>query len=93
MRTPTQPHSLFHTLRRPDLTEKDMWGMSPIDQMICRIQFRRASYQGFYTPPTADRRWIEYPSYNGGTDWGGVAVDPRRGVIVASTPVLGLRPV
>jgi quinoprotein glucose dehydrogenase len=38
---PTQPFSLFHTLRKPDLTEKQMWGMSPIDQMICRIQFRR----------------------------------------------------
>jgi quinoprotein glucose dehydrogenase len=58
--------------------------MSPIDQMICRIQFRRAIYQGMYTPPQTKRRWIEYPSYNGGSDWGGVAVDPRRGVIVAN---------
>src|SRR3546814_7866543 len=61
-----------------------MWGMSPIDQMICRIQFRKASYKGFYTPPESDRRSIEYPGYNGGTDWGGIAVDPRRGVIVAN---------
>src|SRR3546814_16938349 len=52
-------------------------------QMICRIQFRRASYKGFFTPPEADRRSFEYPGYNGGTDWGGVAVDPARGVIVA----------
>src|SRR3546814_4503569 len=66
------------------LTEKDMWGMSPIDQMICRIQFRRATYKGFYTPPTTDTRWIQYPGYNGGSDWGGIAVDPRRGVIVAN---------
>ncbi|HRD28626.1 MAG TPA: membrane-bound PQQ-dependent dehydrogenase, glucose/quinate/shikimate family [Caulobacter sp.] len=83
-RSPTQPYSGYHTLRRPDLLERDMWGMSPIDQMICRIQFRRASYDGFYTAPTSDRRWIEYPGYNGGSDWGGVAVDPRRGVIVAN---------
>lgn len=85
MRTATQPHSLFHTLRRPnDLTERQMWGMSPIDQMICRIQFRQASYEGFYTPPTSDRHYIEYPGYNGGSDWGGIAVDPARGVIVAN---------
>ena len=85
MRTPTQPHSLFHTLRRPaDLTEKSMWGMSPIDQMVCRIQFRNAAYEGFYTPPRADRHYIEYPGYNGGSDWGGVAIDPARGVIVAN---------
>lgn len=83
-RSPTQPFSLYHTLRRPDLTEYAMWGMSPIDQMICRIQFRRATYQGFYTPPTADQRWIQYPGYNGGSDWGGIAVDPRRGVIIAN---------
>ncbi len=83
-RAPTQRVSLYHTLRKPDLTERDMWGMSPIDQMICRIQFRRASYKGFFTPPESERRSIEYPGYNGGTDWGGVAVDPVRGVIVAN---------
>lgn len=83
-RSPTQPFSTYHTLAFADLTERDMWGMSPIDQMICRIQFRRAEYRGMYTPPTADRRFIEYPGYNGGTDWGGVAMDPVRGVIVAN---------
>lgn len=80
----TQPFSLFHTLAKRDLTERSMWGMSPIDQLWCRIQFRRSAYDGIYTPPTADRRWIQYPGYNGGSDWGGVAVDPRRGVIVAN---------
>lgn len=83
-RSPTQPYSLFHTLARPELDERDMWGMSPIDQMVCRIQFRRASYKGMYTPPTADQRWVQYPGYNGGSDWGGIAIDPSRGVIVAN---------
>ncbi|GAA3919887.1 membrane-bound PQQ-dependent dehydrogenase, glucose/quinate/shikimate family [Luteimonas lutimaris] len=84
-RSPTQPYSKYHTLRRKDdLTERDMWGVSPIDQMACRIQFRKASYDGFYTPPTADRHSIEYPGYNGGSDWGGIAVDPVRGIIVAN---------
>lgn len=64
-RAPVQRVSLWHTLRKPDLTERDMWGMSPIDQMICRIQFRKASYKGFFTPPESDRRSIEYPGYNG----------------------------
>src|SRR5690606_9745949 len=83
-RSATQPFSTYHTLRQPDLTERRMWGMSPIDQMFCRIQFRRAAYRGYFTPPEADQRYIEYPGYNGGTDWGGVAVDPRRGIIVAN---------
>ncbi len=84
MRAKTQPFSLYHTLRKPDLTERDMWGMTPIDQLVCRIQFRKASYKGIYTPPEADRHSIEYPGYNGGSDWGSVAVDPQRGVIVAN---------
>jgi quinoprotein glucose dehydrogenase len=83
-RSPTQPFSTYHTLARPMLRERDMWGMSPIDQMICRIQYRRAVYDGMYTPPLANRRTVQYPGYNGGTDWGGVAVDPGRGIIVAN---------
>ena len=83
-RAPTQPFSRFHTLAKRDLTERDMWGMSPIDQMICRIGFRQAAYDGIYTPPTSDRRWIQYPGYNGGSDWGGIAVDPKRGWIIAN---------
>lgn len=83
-RSPTQPFSTYHTLAFPKLTERDMWGMSPIDQMVCRIQYRRAVYDGPYTPPRADRRSIQYPGYNGGTDWGGVAIDPVRGLIIAN---------
>jgi len=83
-RATTQPFSSYHSLRMPDLRERDMWGMSLIDQMFCRIQFRQAAYEGIYTPPTTDRHWIQYPGYNGGSDWGGVAVDPVRGVIVAN---------
>ena len=79
-----QPTSEWHTLRKDELVEKDMWGFTPIDQLWCRIQFRRASYQGFYTPPTADQRWIQYPGYNGGSDWGSVAVDTDRNIIVAN---------
>ncbi|OLP62218.1 glucose dehydrogenase [Xaviernesmea oryzae] len=83
-RARTQPHSLYHTLRKQHLTEDMMWGMSPIDQMVCRMQFRMSHYRGFYTPPTTDKPWIEYPGYNGGSDWGGIAVDPSRGVIIAN---------
>jgi quinoprotein glucose dehydrogenase len=83
-RSPIQIVSLWNTLRKPDLTESDMWGMSPIDQMICRIEFREASYQGYFTPPTHDRHYIEYPSYNGGSDWGSVSIDPVRGIAIAN---------
>lgn len=80
----TQPYSGYAHLDRPVLTEKDMWGMSPLDQLYCRIQFREAAYDGEYTPPTADKPFIEYPGYNGGSDWGSVAVDPKGGILVAN---------
>ena len=56
--SPTQPFSLYHTLRKPDLTERDMWGISPVDQMLCRIQFREAASEGIHTPPTSGTHWI-----------------------------------
>lgn len=83
-RTKTQPFSNYATLKQPKLTARDMWGISPFDQMYCRIQFHEARYDGEYTPPMANKPWIEYMGYNGGSDWGSVAVDPSRGVIIAN---------
>jgi glucose dehydrogenase len=38
-----------------DLTEADMWGITPIDQMLCRIEFQKLRYEGqFYA---AFGRW------------------------------------
>ncbi len=84
LRSPTQIASLWNTLRKPALLESDMWGMSPIDQMICRIQYRQADYRGFYTPPSAAKNTVQYPGYNGGSDWGSVSIDPVRGVAIAN---------
>ena len=80
----TQPYSGYAHLDQPALTEKDMWGMSPLDQLWCRIQFHRANYEGEYTPPSADKPFIQYPGALGGSNWGGVAVDPKRGVLIAN---------
>lgn len=80
----SQPTSLWHTLRKDPKTEKDMWGFTLVDQMLCRIQFRRANYAGYLTPPSVDRPWIQYPGYNGGSDWGSVAIDPVRRLLIAN---------
>ncbi|MGO4637116.1 membrane-bound PQQ-dependent dehydrogenase, glucose/quinate/shikimate family [Mesorhizobium sp. 2RAF45] len=80
----TQPYSGYAHLDQPVLTEKKMWGMSPLDQLYCRIQFRQAFYQGEFTPPTVDKPFIEYPGYNGGSDWGSVAVDTNDGILIAN---------
>jgi quinate dehydrogenase (quinone) len=33
------------------LTESDMWGATPIDLLLCRIQFKEMRHQGVFTPP------------------------------------------
>jgi quinoprotein glucose dehydrogenase len=80
----TQPYSGFADVNQPKLAEKDMWGMSPVDQLWCRIQFKRASYDGEYTTPKLDRAYIQYPGLNGGLEWGGVAVDTKLGILIAN---------
>lgn len=84
-RSPTQPWSVdMPRLGFDDLKEKTMWGISPIDQMLCRIKFRQANYVGEFTPPSIDKPWIEYPGYNGGSDWGSVAYNPKTGLLIAN---------
>lgn len=72
----TQPRSALNLLPQP-LTERDMWGASPFDQMMCRIQFNSLRYEGQYTPPSLEGS-IVYPGNVGVMNWGGVAVDPER---------------
>ena len=80
--SPTQPFSVgMPSFRGPDLNESMMWGLTPIDQMLCRIRFRQARYDGPFTPPGLDPA-VVYPGNLGGTDWGGIAVDPKRQIII-----------
>ena len=64
-------------------TEKLMWGVTPVDQLWCRIKFRQARYEGPMTPP-GTKPSITYPSYLGGVNWAGVSVDPERKLMVVN---------
>jgi quinoprotein glucose dehydrogenase len=78
----TQPFSTgLPSFRGPLLTEAAMWGLTPIDQMWCRIKFREARYDGPLTP-TGLTPNIIYPGYLGGMDWGGVSIDRARGIAI-----------
>lgn len=79
--SPTQPVSALSFQPKP-LTEKDMWGATPFDQLACRIAFHQLNYSGRYTPPS-ERGSIIYPGNFGTFNWGGVAVDPERQVVFA----------
>jgi quinoprotein glucose dehydrogenase len=77
----TQPVSAI-SFNPEALTESSMWGLSPFDQLACRIKFRSLRYQGRYTPPSLQGSII-YPGNFGVFNWGGVAVDPERQIVFA----------
>jgi len=76
---PTQPYSAL-SFEPKRLTEKDMWGASLIDQMMCRIEFNKLNYEGRYTPPSLNGTLV-YPGNFGTFNWGSLAVDPENGVM------------
>jgi quinoprotein glucose dehydrogenase len=77
--SPTQPLSSL-TFTPPPLQEKDMWGVTMFDQMVCRIRFHELNYAGRYTPPSLKGSLI-YPGNFGVFNWGSVAIDPERQVM------------
>src|SRR3546814_10509458 len=73
--SPTQPFSTgMPSLAGETLREADMWGVTPLDQLWCRITFKRARYAGELTPPGPTPS-IMYPGYAGGMNWGSVSID------------------
>jgi quinoprotein glucose dehydrogenase len=80
--SPTQARSDLNLLG-PELTEQAMWGATPFDQMLCRIQFRELRYEGQYTPPSEQGSLI-YPGNVGVFNWGSVSVDPVRQLLFTS---------
>ncbi|WP_235538722.1 membrane-bound PQQ-dependent dehydrogenase, glucose/quinate/shikimate family [Sphingomonas sp. Root710] len=83
--SPTQPFSVgMPSYRGPDFTERFMWGITPLDQLWCRIRFKESRYEGTATPPGLQPN-IAYPGFNGGIDWGSVSVDPERQLLFVNS--------
>ncbi|MVA55395.1 glucose/quinate/shikimate family membrane-bound PQQ-dependent dehydrogenase [Agrobacterium vitis] len=77
--SPTQPISAL-SFRPPKLEERNMWGVTLLDQLACRIKFHQLRYDGQYTPPSLQGSII-YPGNFGTFNWGSVAVDPEKQVM------------
>ncbi|MCQ9473430.1 membrane-bound PQQ-dependent dehydrogenase, glucose/quinate/shikimate family [Pseudomonas alliivorans] len=82
---PTQPVSRLNFIP-PPLTERSMWGVTPFDQMACRTTFNTLRYDGNPWTPATESGSLIYPGNIGVFNWGSVAVDPDRQMLVA-TPV------
>ena len=88
--SPTQPFSVeMPSIGNQTLTEADMWGATPFDQLMCRIQFKGMRHQGVYTPPGLDRA-LQFPGSLGGMNWGSVSVDPNTNYMFVNDMRLGL---
>jgi len=74
---PTRPQPLAPTT----LSSDDAWGLSPWDRSQCRNLIERYRNDGIFTPSSLEGS-IQYPSVIGGTNWGSVAVEPRRGWVI-----------
>lgn len=90
--SPVQPQSVAYPnlSGRPErdperIDARHSWGLTPLDAALCRIQFHRMRYDGIYTPPT-DRGLgtLLFPGTVGGMNWGGIALDSARGVIISN---------
>jgi quinate dehydrogenase (quinone) len=80
--SPTQPFSVgMPSPSVATLSESSMWGLTPLDQLSCRIRFKKSRYDGMYTPPTL-KPSIMYPGPAGGYNWGSGAIDEKRGYLI-----------
>ncbi len=79
---PTQPASTLPPFSRQKFTVDDLSPfLSPEDRAKFRDQILSARNEGLFTPPSL-RGSIQMPGNNGGSNWGGVAVDSLRGRLV-----------
>lgn len=84
--SPTQPFSTgMPSFAGTRPSEKTMWGLTPIDQAWCRLQFRRARFEGALTPIGVDRPTITWPGALGGMNWGSVSVDPKSRIMIVNS--------
>ncbi len=83
--SPTQPFptGLPH-LVPIDLSPDDAWGLTPWDRGACRDRIEALRFEGIFTPPT-EQGSLMYPGNAGGSNWGGVAVDSDRQLLIVNT--------
>ncbi len=87
---PTQPFSTGLPHFREDITEAMMWGITPFDQLWCRIEYKKMRYDGHFTVPGTDPI-LQYPGNAGGHNWGSVSVDQVNNIMVVNPMNIGNR--
>ena len=87
---PTQPFSVgMPSIGTEPLKESRMWGITPLDQLICRIKFRQARYEGEFTPPS-EKTSIFFPGWAGGMNWGSSSIAENNGYLLVNDSRMGV---
>jgi quinoprotein glucose dehydrogenase len=83
---PTQPFPVAPPPLVPHhaITADDAWGLTPWDKAECRELINGLKSDGIYTPPSFEGT-VMIPGNAGGSNWGGIAWDPTRQVVIANT--------
>lgn len=83
--SPTQPFPVKPVALVPQkLTPADAWGITPEDRDWCRDRIKLLRWEGMFTPPSLEGTII-FPGNVGGVNWGGMAYDNTRGLLIAAT--------
>jgi quinoprotein glucose dehydrogenase len=81
--SPTQPFPVLPASLAPQaFAAEDAWGPTNEDREACRNEIAGLRSEGIFTPPSL-RGSVIVPGNIGGLHWGGIAFDPRTGLLVA----------
>lgn len=82
--SPTQPFPIRPPpLSRHAISTDDAWGLTFFDRRWCRRQLESMRHGAIYTPPTQGGT-VVVPGNAGGSNWGGIALDPGRRIVYAN---------
>lgn len=82
--SPTQPFPATPALTsHAAVTPEDAWGLTFYDRGKCRALISQYRSEGIFTPPSL-RGTILSPGYAGGVNWGSLAFDNERQLVIAA---------
>ena len=83
--SPTQPFSTLPNLMGSDLQAKEFnWTLDQAEREQLFPILKNARYEGIFTPPSVEGT-VMYPGNGSGVNWGSVAFDPEKQLLIANT--------